>query len=88
MTIAEFFLALATDAGLRERFAGSPEEVLRESGLNEKQQAIVRSASLEELRVKVEAEFSVEGEKCSIWTIWWIPTIWGVPPPPPPPEET
>lgn len=83
MTIAEFLLSLVSDADSLERFASDPEEVLRASGLNERQQAIVRSADLGDLRVKVEAEFKVDGEQCSIWTIWTVPTIWAPSPPSP-----
>lgn len=83
MTIAEFLLRLVSDADLFERFASHPDEVLAESKLSDEQRAILRAASLDELRVKLKAEFKVAGETCSMITIYSIPTIYAPPPPPP-----
>jgi hypothetical protein len=91
MTIAEFFLRLATDKRLQERWASDPEEVLRgEEGLAEHQRALLLSGDTHKLRVKIKAEFILEdgpeSEIIAYHTIYTVPTIY-VPPPPPPPEE-
>jgi hypothetical protein len=87
VTIAEFFLALATDRELLQRFAREPDEVISEAGLDDERRTLLRTGSLKELRVKVEAEYEVENERLSIITIFTIPTIFA-PEPPPKPDDS
>ena len=78
MTIAEFLLKLATDDELLRQFRDEPGEVLRfEPDLDAKQRNLLLAGSLIDLRVKIKAEFEVNGEKIAMITIY-------VPPPPPP----
>jgi hypothetical protein len=91
MTIAEFFLKLATERGLLEEFNKNPKDALRNSGLSDEQIALLLSGNPREMRVKVTAEFDVEGEKVAYHTVYTVPTVY-VPtvycPPPPPPEKS
>jgi hypothetical protein len=81
MTIAEFLIALATDDELLRKFAEEPEGIAREAGLSEAQRNLLLSGTLRELRVKITAEFEVEGEIVAYQTIY-------KPPPPPPPHKS
>lgn len=85
MTIAEFFLRLATDRELQDRFAGDSEAVFEELGLDEDQRALLVSGNAREVRVKIKAELHFEGEVVAYHTIYTVPTIY-VPPPSPRPE--
>lgn len=94
MTIAEFFLRLAADTSLQERWAADAEEVLRgEEGLDERQRALLLSGDTHKLRVEIKAEFIIEdrpgSEIIAYHTIYTVPTIYVPPPPPSPlqPEE-
>jgi hypothetical protein len=85
MTIAEFLLKLAGDDELLQRFKDNPAEVLRdEKDLDHEQLALLRAGRLVDLRVKIDAEFEVAGERVAMHTIY-MPTIYGPQPPSPPP---
>ena len=85
MTIAEFFFRLATEPSLLARFNERSEDVFRELGLDEDQRALLLSGNPRELRVKIKAEFHVEGEVVAYHTVYTVPTVY-IPAPPPPPE--
>lgn len=87
MTIAEFFYRLATEPGLLGRYNENAEALLgdREFGLDADQRALLLSGNPRELRIKIKAEFHVEGQVVAYHTVYTVPTIY-VPPPPPPPE--
>jgi hypothetical protein len=88
MTIAEFFLRLATDGDLLRRFNDDPEAVIFTEGLDPDQRALLLSGSPRELRVKIKAEFHVEGQIVAYHTVYTVPTVYVPPPPPPPQTET
>lgn len=75
MTIGQFLLKLACDEDLLRRFAEDAEAAMREAELDERQIQFLLAAGLNDVRLKVEAEFSVEDEKMAIITIFTIPTI-------------
>lgn len=85
MTIGQFLIKLACDESLLRRFgesAESAEALMREEGLDERHIQFLLTADLGDLRLKVEAEFKVDGDKVGIITIFIIPTIfWGDSPP-------
>ena len=87
MTIAEFLLALATDSDLLRQFVEEPEAGVREAGLGKAQRALLLSGNLRELRVKIKAEFEVDGERVAFHTVYGVPTVYAPPPPPPPSEK-
>jgi hypothetical protein len=79
MTIAEFLVKLASNEELLELFKQDPEEVLRyEEDLDHEQRALLRAGRLVGLRVKIHAEFEVNGEPITMAMV----TIHGTPPPP------
>lgn len=86
MTIAEFFLKLATESELLRQFHEDAEAVFIDSGLTDEQRALLLSGNPRELRVKVTAEFHVKGEIVAYSTVHTVPTV-HIPPPPPPPES-
>ncbi|HEY8645230.1 MAG TPA: hypothetical protein VIL77_05045 [Gaiellaceae bacterium] len=87
MTIAEFFLRLATDDKLQRDFNADAHATLSREGLSDEQRALLLSGEPRELRVKVEAEFYVEHEKVAYSTVYTVPTVY-IPPPPPPDTTT
>lgn len=91
MTIAEFLLKLATDPDLLAEFqkdAESAEAVITRAGLTPEQRARLLSGDPRELRVKVKAEFHIDGETVAYSTVYSVPTVYIPPPPPPPTQET
>ena len=54
-----------------------------ELGLDADQRALLLSGNARELRIKIKAEFHVEGQVVAYHTVYTVPTIY-VPPPPPP----
>lgn len=87
MTIAEFFYRLATEPRLLGRYNEDAESFLcdEEFGLDADQRALLLSGNPRELRIKINAEFHVEGQTVAYSTVYTVPTIY-IPPPPPPPE--
>ena len=82
MTIGEFFLKLATDPEFLERYKGNADSALRETELSEAQRALLLSGNLRELRLKIVAEFDVEGEHVAFGTVHVITVHTSEPPPP------
>jgi hypothetical protein len=86
MTIAEFFLKLATDESFRNQYNDADRRGnLLDQELSAEDRRLLLSGDTKELRVKVTAEFHVDGEKVAYHTVYTVPTVY-VPPPPPPPE--
>ena len=83
MTIGEFFLRLATDREFLARYNEDAEAVTREAGLSEAQRALLVSGDLRKLRVKIKAEFEIDGETVAYQTVHTVPiTVHAAPPPP------
>jgi hypothetical protein len=85
MTLGEFFLRLASDGEFLRQYSDDPESVLREADLSEAQRALLSAGDLRKLRVKIKAEFEIDGEVVAYITVHTVPTI-HIPAPPPPPE--
>jgi hypothetical protein len=82
MTIGEFFLRLASDSEFLARYNADAESVAREAGLSEAQRALLVSGDLRKLRVKITAEFEIEGEIVAYQTVHTVPiTIHAAQPP-------
>jgi len=93
MTVTEFLLKLATDEDFYRQFSETDDyaryDLLREFGLSDKDQRLLSDRDLTGLKVKVRAEFDLEGdEACAIWTIYAVPGTIYIPPPPPPTEAS
>jgi hypothetical protein len=88
MTIAEFLLRLATDEELLRQFKDDREGMLLNEALSDEDRRLLLSGNTDELRVKVEAEFHVHGQKVAYHTVYTVPGTVYVPPPPPPPPES
>lgn len=69
MKIAEFLLALATDRELLARFIKDPETVLDELRIDDGQRALLLSGKLGELRINIDAELEVSGERVAFRTV-------------------
>jgi hypothetical protein len=87
MTLAEFFLKLATDRELFDRFSGDEQaDVIAEADLSDAHRELLRSGTLVEIRGRIEIEFEIEGEPVRFVTVYVLPiTVYC---PPPPPEST
>jgi len=85
MTIAEFFLRLATDPNFLDEYNSDERGELLNRELSDEDRRLLLSGDTDSLRVKVTAEFHVDGEKVAYHTVYTVPTVY-VPPPPPPPE--
>ncbi len=83
MTIAEFFLQLATDSELLARFNEDAESAVRRAGLGEDQIVLLLSGNLRKLRVKIKAEIEIDGEIVAFGTVHTVPITVHMPPPPP-----
>jgi hypothetical protein len=82
MTIGEFFLRLATDREFLARYNEDAEGVAREAGLSDAQRALLVSGDLRKLRVKINAEFEIDGEIVAYQTVHTVPiTVHAAPPP-------
>ena len=86
MTIGEFLLKLASEQDTLSRFAADAEGAMREAGLDERHIQFLLSADLDTLRVTLQGEFEVSGEKTVIETVC-IVTICAPKPPPPSPSD-
>jgi len=84
MTIAEFFLRLATNEELLRQFEDDREGMLLNEDLSDEDRRLLLSGDTDELRVKVTAEFHVAGQKVAYHTVYTVPGTVYVPPPPPP----
>jgi hypothetical protein len=82
VTIGEFFIKLACDSEFLARYTADRESILREAGLSDAQRALLSSGDLRQLRLKIKAEFDVEGETVAFSTIHWVPITIHAPPPP------
>ena len=80
MTLAEFFLRLATDQELLARFSADPDTTGRDLGLTEEQLGLVRSGKLKEIRVKVEVDIQIGDETVMIHTVHTGTVHWTPPP--------
>lgn len=87
MTIAEFFLKLATNEELLRQYADDREGMLLNEELSDEDRRLLLSGDTDELRVKVLAEFRVRGQEVAYVTVYTVPGTVYVPPPPPPPES-
>jgi hypothetical protein len=87
MTIAEFFLRLATDSKFLEQYTADRSGTLLDQQLSDEDRQLLLSGDTDKLHVKVTAEFHVGGEKVAYHTVYTVPTVY-VPPPPPPPGAT
>ena len=88
MTIAEFLLRLATDEELLRQFKDDREGMLLNEALSDEDRRLLLSGNTDELRVKVEAEFHVRGQKVAYHTVYTVPGTVYVPPPPPPQPDS
>ena len=88
MTIAEFFLKLATNEELLRQFEDDREGMLLNEDLSDDDRRLLLSGDTDELRVKVTAEFYVSGQKVAYHTVYTVPGTVYVPPPPPPPTQS
>jgi hypothetical protein len=69
MTLGEFFLKLAIDTSMQSRFAEDPRGAVDAAQLSEAQRALVLSGTLQSVRVKVKAEFEIDGEIVAYVTV-------------------
>ena len=83
MNIVEFLLALARDEELRARFESDPRAVLDELEIEGERANLLLAGKLRDLRVKIQAEFEVDGEIVAFITVHGVPITVHRPPPPP-----
>ena len=74
MTIAEFFLKLATDPETLKLFYDDRAEAIRRAELSDAHRQLLLFGSLREIRVKIEVDFEIEGEIVAFGTVY-VPPI-------------
>jgi hypothetical protein len=75
MTLSEFFLTLAADPKLLERFQRNPAGVADELGLSEEQRRLLGPVQLDKLRIEIRGELTVDGEAAMIIWLHHLPSI-------------
>jgi hypothetical protein len=71
VTVAEFFLKLATNPELQSQFQKDPKGFIRDSDdLSDEAKQLLTSGSLQEVRFEVRTDLSVEGEQAVTSVIW------------------
>lgn len=75
MTLSEFFLTLAADAKLLERFQRNPTGVADELGLSEEQRRLLGPGQLDKLRIEIRGELTVDDEAAMIIWLHHLPSI-------------
>ena len=82
MTLAEFFLKLATDRELFDRFSGGDQaDVIAEADLSDAHRELLLSGTLGEIRGRIEVEFEIGGELVTFVIVYLPPIIVYCPPP-------
>ncbi len=75
MKLSEFLLQLAANPELLEAFNENPDRVADEVGLSHEQRHLLGPGKLEDLRVEVRGELSIDDERAMIQWIHHLPTI-------------
>lgn len=73
--LSEFLLALAADAKLLERFQRDPATVADELGLSHEQRRLLGPGQLDNLRVEIRGELTVDDEAAMIIWLHQLPSI-------------
>jgi hypothetical protein len=75
MTLSEFLLKLAADPKLLQQFREYPTDVADEYGLTDEQRRLLGPGQLDNLRVEIRGELTLDDEAATIIWLHQLPSI-------------